>query len=81
MDKGFFITFEGGEGCGKSTHIKRLSEYFKSKGRECVVSREPGGTSLGEKIRESLLHAKEGIGMSPRTELLLFEAARAQHVD
>ena len=81
MRRGFFITFEGGEGCGKSTHIRLLSEYFAGMGRECVVTREPGGTSLSEKIRELLLDAREGAGMSARTEILLFEAARAEHVD
>lgn len=81
MRRGFFITFEGGEGCGKSTHIRLLSEYFAGMGRECVVTREPGGTPLSEKIRELLLDAREGAGMSARTEILLFEAARAEHVD
>lgn len=78
---GIFITFEGGEGCGKSTHIKTLSEKLESAGFECVLTREPGGTPLSEKIRELLLSAKEGSGMCPRTELLLFEAARSQHVE
>ena len=78
---GLFITFEGSEGCGKSTHIKRLKEYFEAQGRECVLSREPGGTPLAEKIRDLLLHAKEGDGMPSRTEILLFEAARADHVE
>ncbi len=78
---GIFITFEGGEGCGKSTHIKTLFEKLESAGVECVLTREPGGTPLSEKIRELLLSAKEGCGMCPRTELLLFEAARSQHVE
>lgn len=81
MQKGFFITFEGGEGCGKSSHIKALCEHFELLGRTCIKTREPGGTPLGEKIRELLLHAKEGVGMSTRAEIMLFEAARAQHVD
>ncbi len=81
MNKGIFITFEGGEGCGKSSHIAALAQYFESIGRTCVVTREPGGTPLSEKIRDLLLHAKEGAKMSPRAELLLFEASRAQHVD
>ena len=80
MSKGFFITFEGSEGCGKSTHIKLLASYFQKRGLECVITREPGGAPLSEKIRELLLHAKEGNTMSSRTELLLFEAARNQHV-
>jgi len=81
MGKGIFITFEGGEGCGKSSHIAALAAYFESLGRTCVLTREPGGTKLGEKIRELLLHAKEGEAMSPKTEILLFSAARAQHVE
>ncbi len=80
MARGFFITFEGSEGCGKSTQIKTLLSYLQEKGFECVLTREPGGSPLSEKIRELLLHAKEGYSMSPRTELLLFEAARNQHV-
>ena len=78
---GLFITFEGSEGCGKSTHIKRLKEYFESQGRECVLTREPGGTPLAEMIRDLLLHAKEGDGMPSTTEIVLFEAARADHVE
>ncbi len=81
MKKGIFITFEGGEGCGKTSHINALAEYFESVGRECVVTREPGGTSLSEKIRDILLKNGPEKTMSPRAELLLFEAARAQHVD
>ena len=81
MEKGIFITFEGGEGCGKTSHIAALAEYLRARGRECVVTREPGGTPLSEKIRALLLHDKEGEGMSARAEILLFEAARAQHVD
>lgn len=77
----FFITFEGGEGCGKSSHIKALEEYLKAAALHVLVTREPGGTPLGERIRELLLNAKEGSNMSARAELLLFEAARAQHVD
>lgn len=81
MRKGIFITFEGGEGCGKSSQIARLAGHFEKLGRECVVSREPGGTPLSEKIRTLLLSNSSGAPMSPRAELLLFEAARAQHVD
>ena len=81
MRKGIFITFEGGEGCGKSSHIKTLAEFFEKAGRECVITREPGGTPLAESVREILLHAKADVAISPRAELLLFEAARAQHVD
>ncbi len=81
MRKGIFITFEGGEGCGKSSHIKTLAQFFENAGRECVITREPGGTPLAESVREILLHAKADVAISPRAELLLFEAARAQHVD
>ncbi len=81
MEKGIFITFEGVEGCGKSFHIKKLAEYFAASGRKCLVSREPGGTPISEKIRSLLLDRKQGENMFPRTEILLFEAARAQHVE
>lgn len=60
MARGIFITFEGSEGCGKSSHIKSLAEYFKSAGKSCVVTREPGGTPLSERIRNILLHASDG---------------------
>lgn len=78
--KGLFITFEGGEGCGKSSHIKTLAKYLERKGFKCLTTREPGGPELSEKIRDLLLHEKSGYGMCPETEILLFEAARAQHV-
>ena len=80
MSRGFFITFEGGEGCGKSTHIGMLCEYLQKRGYDVLRTREPGGPALSEKIRELLLFAKEGRQMTPRTEILLFEAARSQHV-
>ena len=75
---GTFITFEGGEGCGKSTQIKRLVGTLRSRGHTVTQSREPGGTPLGEAIRDLLQHNKAGYGMSPQSELLLFAAARAQ---
>ncbi len=81
MKKGVFITFEGGEGCGKSTHMASLRDYFLSKERECVVTREPGGVPLAEEIRKILLRAEGGVPICARAELLLFEAARAQHVE
>ncbi|MBE6413789.1 MAG: dTMP kinase [Verrucomicrobiaceae bacterium] len=80
MSKGIFITFEGSEGCGKSTHINLLKEYLTTLGFDCICTREPGGSPLSEKIRELLLFAKEGYSMDSRTEILLFEAARSQHV-
>ncbi len=80
MSKGIFISFEGSEGCGKTTQIKLLEKYFAGIGRECLICREPGGTKISERIRELLL-SKKSDGMSPRAELLLFTAARAQLVD
>lgn len=76
-----FITFEGSEGTGKTTQIQRLAARLESLGRSVVMSREPGGTPLGEDIRHLLKHAKSGQNMVPRAELLLFAASRAQHVD
>ena len=79
--KGLFITFEGSEGTGKTTQIQRLTSKLEGLGRNVTVSREPGGTALGEEIRHLLKHAVSGKNMVPRTELLLFAASRAQHVD
>lgn len=79
--RGIFITFEGSEGCGKTTQIEFVRNFLEGKGYACILSREPGGTEISEKIRELLLNAKEGEKMSPKTEMLLFAAARAQHVD
>jgi dTMP kinase len=70
-----FITFEGTEGCGKSTLIRNLSERLKAEGIPHIVTREPGGTEVAEAIRNILLHRE----MDPVTELLLYEAARAEH--
>ena len=81
MAGGIFITFEGSEGCGKSSHIKALKDWFESKGFSCVVTREPGGTPLAEKIRGLLLERSSGEEMCSLAELFLFEAARAQHVE
>lgn len=80
IQNGLFITFEGSEGAGKSTQIGLLAERLKGYGREIVVTREPGGTPLGEEIRELLKHNTKGEGMSPETELLLMNASRAQLV-
>ncbi|MEI6167666.1 MAG: dTMP kinase [bacterium] len=79
-DKGKFITFEGPEGGGKSTHIKRLAERLKELGHEVLLTREPGGTPTGETIRGILQHEQSGENICPETELLLFEASRAQLV-
>lgn len=77
--KGLFITFEGGEGGGKSTQIQRLAETFRAKGREVVLTREPGGTPIADQIR-ALLLSHQLKGVVPLAELLLYEASRAQHV-
>ncbi len=77
---GLFITIEGIEGCGKSTQIKLLAEYLQNKGHTVVVTREPGGTPLAERIR-SLVMDKGEEPVAPLTELFLYEAARAQHVN
>jgi dTMP kinase len=73
-----FITFEGGEGCGKSTQIELLAEHLRALGKTVHQTREPGGTKLGEAIRKLLQHEYAGEGMCPEAELLLFTAARAQ---
>jgi dTMP kinase len=78
--KGTFITFEGGEGCGKSTHIVRLVARLAKEGRPAILAREPGGTEVGEQIRHILQYSKQSAGMMPETELLLFCASRAQLV-
>jgi dTMP kinase len=77
---GLFITFEGGEGCGKSTQIAALKARLEALGKTVVQTREPGGTALGESIRNLLQYDDAGQGMSPEAELLLFAASRAQHV-
>jgi dTMP kinase len=80
MSTGFLLSFEGSEGCGKSTQIRLLRERFEKVGRKVEVLREPGGTEIGESIRHLLQHAKEGHSMTSETELLLFAASRAQIV-
>lgn len=77
---GFLLSFEGSEGCGKSTQIRLLKDRLEKAGREVIVLREPGGTEIGESIRHLLQHAQEGHSMTPETELLLFAASRAQNV-
>ena len=74
----YFITFEGGDGAGKSTLINGVLSEFKKRGIQHVVSREPGGTPVAEEIREVIV--KPGRKIEPMTELFLFEAARAEHV-
>ncbi len=80
MSAGKFISFEGSEGCGKSTQIDMLCETLLTAGHNVVRTREPGGTTLGEKIRQLLQHDPEGEQMNSRAELLLFTASRAQLV-
>lgn len=77
--KGWFITFEGGEGAGKSTMIQRAGEYFEAQGREVILTREPGGTRLSETIRQLVL-SKDYPELCAEAELLLVFAARAQHL-
>jgi dTMP kinase len=77
--RGLFIVFEGGEGTGKTTQIKQLESRLKQLGRDVVLSWEPGGTALGERIRAILLDPNSG-PMSARCEALLYAAARAEHV-
>ena len=78
--KGKFITFEGGEGCGKSTHIERLAAQLRQIGSPVLIAREPGGTQVGEQIRHILQYSQQSAAMMPETELLLFCASRAQLV-
>lgn len=78
--KGYFISIEGGDGSGKSTQISNIESYLKQKGHEVLLTREPGGTPLAEKIREMILDP-ENKEMTARTEMLLYAASRAQHLE
>ncbi len=78
-EAGVLITFEGGEGAGKTTHIRFLAEALQGRGREVLCLREPGGTAIGEQVRAVLL-STDNDEMAPEAELLLYEAARAQLV-
>lgn len=80
LERGRFITLEGGEGCGKSTQLSLLIEALRLQGRQVIALREPGGTPLSESIRHLLKHAAEGEGMCAEAELLLMNASRAQLV-
>ena len=80
MQRGKFITFEGSEGCGKSTQIKRFVEMLTDRGFETIQTREPGGTAVGERIRDLLQHDDAGSQLTDESELLLFAASRAQLV-
>lgn len=76
---GLFITFEGTEGSGKSTQIKLTKEYFEGQGYDVLITREPGGTNISEKIRNLLLDPEHS-DMIAKTELFLYAASRAQHI-
>ena len=78
--RGILISFEGAEGCGKSTQISRIARLFQESEEEVVVTREPGGTAVGEEIRHLLKHSDLGRSLFSESELLLFAAARAQLV-
>ncbi|MFI7579632.1 dTMP kinase [Kocuria sp. M1N1S27] len=77
--RGFFVVFEGGDGAGKSTQVGRLVDALRAEGHDALRTREPGGTPLGEKVRDLVLDPAHG-PVDPRTEALLFAAARAAHV-
>jgi dTMP kinase len=78
--RGLLITFEGTEGCGKSTQIEVLSRRLRDLGHKVPTLREPGGTPIGEEIRHTLKHSKDNDAMTPEAELLLMNASRAQLV-
>ena len=78
--RGLFITFEGGEGCGKSTQAKILAEHLTALNRRVCLTREPGGTPIGEEVRITLKHSAQNHGMTAEAELLLMNASRAQLV-
>ena len=73
-----FITFEGGDGAGKSTQVRMLTDWLNAHGRPAVSTEEPGGTELGRVLRELILYGED---MDPRTEALLYAADRAHHID
>jgi dTMP kinase len=78
--RGRLITLEGGEGAGKSTQARLVADWLRARGREVVLTREPGGSPLAEGLRELILRQWEG-GLSPRTETMLMFAARAAHLE
>jgi dTMP kinase len=79
ITSGYLIAFEGGDGAGKSTQVQRLAEWLTERGHEVVVTREPGATPMGQRLREALLDVGN-TGLSPRAEALLYAADRAEHV-
>jgi dTMP kinase len=80
VSKGLFITFEGTEGCGKSTQIELLARQLRKLGHDALALREPGGTPIGEEIRHTLKHSRANTAMTSEAELLLMNASRAQLV-
>lgn len=78
--KGYFISVEGGDGSGKSTQIRKIETYLQEKGLEYILTREPGGTPVAEKIRELILDPAN-TALTGRAEMLLYAASRAQHVE
>jgi len=80
MQKGLFITFEGTEGCGKSTQVELLAQRLQALGHRVRTLREPGGTPIGEEIRHTLKHSNNNAAMTAEAELLLMNASRAQLV-
>lgn len=78
--KGYFISVEGGDGSGKSTQIRKIEAYLQEKGLEYILTREPGGTPVAEKIRELILDPANK-ALTGRAEMLLYAASRAQHVE
>jgi len=76
---GLFISFEGIEGCGKTTQLQLLAKFLESRGLACILTREPGGTAVGEAIRKIFLRSSN-TALTPLTELLLVTAARVQHI-
>ena len=79
MKRGLFLTLEGVDGCGKSTQLARLTKYLEEKGLDVLLTREPGGCAISEQVREMLL-SPENKEMSAETEMLLYAAARTQHI-
>ncbi|MCX6794031.1 MAG: dTMP kinase [Candidatus Gottesmanbacteria bacterium] len=79
MRRGFFIVFEGGEGAGKSVQVRQLADKLREIGEKVVVTREPGGTRIGEQIR-AITHNTENVDLDPVAEAYLMAASRAQHV-
>src|SRR3989344_1172749 len=81
MEKGIFITFEGGDGCGKSTQIKLFSDYLENSGYKVHSTKEPGGDIIGSKLREIVKNPEYEGKISNRTELLIFLTARSSFVE